>query len=109
MNRIFTPLLFLSVVFAAPALADDSGQTSQRLDVTIKVEMGDLLFFPKDYSTKESWPLVLFLHGSGEKGDVLEMVKKHGPPKLVAEGREFPFILVSPQCPKGKSWEPFRS
>lgn len=69
--------------------------------------MGYLLYLPKDYDTKESWPLVLFLHGSGERGDDLEMVKKHGPPKLVTEGKEFPFILISPQCPMGKSWEPY--
>ena len=106
MNRIFAHILFLTVVLTVPTFADDSKQTSQQLDVTIKVEMGYLLYLPKDYDTKESWPLVLFLHGSGERGEDLEMVKKHGPPKFVAEGKEFPFIVVSPQCPKGKSWEP---
>ena len=69
--------------------------------------MGYLLYLPKDYDPKAAWPLVLFLHGSGERGDDLEQVKKHGPPKLIAAGREFPFIVVSPQCPKDKSWEPF--
>lgn len=107
MNRCLSLPLFLAVVFAAPALADDADQTSQRLDVTVKVEMGYWLYLPKDYDTKESWPLVLFLHGSGERGDDLELVKKHGPPKLIAEGKEFPLIVVSPQCPKGKSWEPY--
>lgn len=106
MKRIVAPLLFLTVVFASPALADESGQTSQRLDVTIRVAMGYLLYLPKDYDTKESWPLVLFLHGSGERGDDLELVKKHGPPKLIGEGKGFPFIVVSPQCPKSQSWEP---
>ena len=106
MKRIVAPLLFLTVVFAAPALADESGQTSQRLDVTIKVAMGYLLYLPNDYDTKESWPLVLFLHGSGERGDDVELVKTHGPPKLIGEGKEFPFIVVSPQCPKSQSWEP---
>ena len=46
-------------------------------------------------------PLVLFLHGAGERGADLEQVRKHGPPRLIAEGRAFPFILVSPQCPEG--------
>jgi predicted peptidase len=106
MLRILTLLLFVTAVPPGPVMADDSGQTSQRLDVTIRVEMGYLLYLPRDYDTKESWPLVLFLHGSGERGDDLELVKKHGPPKLIAEGKEFPFIVVSPQCPQSQSWEP---
>ncbi|HTL30524.1 MAG TPA: prolyl oligopeptidase family serine peptidase [Tepidisphaeraceae bacterium] len=52
------------------------------------------------------WPLVLFLHGAGERGDDIEMVKTHGPPKLVAQGMRLPFILVSPQCPKDEWWDP---
>src|SRR5262249_55215941 len=45
----------------------------------------------------KDWPLLVFLHGSGERGDDLEKVRIHGPPKLIAEGKQFPFIVVSPQ------------
>jgi predicted peptidase len=64
------------------------------------------LYLPSDYDTKQSerWPLVLFLHGSGERGDDLEKVKIHGPTKLVAAGKEFPFVLCSPQCPADTRW-----
>jgi predicted peptidase len=86
--------------------ADDSGQTSQRLNVKIKIQMDYLLALPHDYEKRDAWPLVLFLHGAGERGDDLELVKKHGPPKLIGEGKEFPFIVVSPQCPKDVWWEP---
>jgi predicted peptidase len=96
------------VLFSGSLQADDSGQKAQRLDVTVKVEMDYLLYLPKDYDTQESWPLVLFLHGSGERGDDIELVKMHGPPKLIAGGKEFPFIVVSPQCPKTQSWEPIQ-
>jgi predicted peptidase len=57
-----------------------------------------------DKDAKQRWPLLLFLHGSGEKGEDLEKVKIHGPPKLVAAGKDFPFVLVSPQCPSGSRW-----
>ena len=60
----------------------------------------------QDYDQRDSWPLLVFLHGSGERGNDLELVKTHGPPKLIAAGKEFPFIVVSPQCPKDKTWEP---
>ncbi|WP_081152721.1 prolyl oligopeptidase family serine peptidase [Niastella vici] len=59
-----------------------------------------LLYLPDGYQqqdTLKKWPLLIFLHGSGERGDDLEKVKKHGPPKLVAQGKKFPFIVVSPQ------------
>ncbi|MGB2938002.1 MAG: prolyl oligopeptidase family serine peptidase [Phycisphaerae bacterium] len=64
-----------------------------------------LLYVPDAYNrTPTKWPLVLFLHGAGERGDDLELVEKHGPPKLIAQGREFPAIIVSPQCPKDTWW-----
>ena len=49
-----------------------------------------LLYLPKDYDQKESWPVLLFLHGSGERGDNLDLVKKHGPPKLIDGGQAVP-------------------
>jgi len=54
----------------------------------------------------QAWPLVVFLHGSGERGEDLEKVKVHGPPKHVAAGRSYPFILCSPQLEEGQSWNP---
>jgi predicted peptidase len=65
-----------------------------------------LLFLPKDYrgQTKQTWPLMLFLHGAGERGSDVWKVAIHGPPKRVTENPDFPFILVSPQCPEGKHW-----
>ena len=65
-----------------------------------------LIDLPAGYADDPTkrWPLVLFLHGSGERGDDLAKVRIHGPPKLAAAGKAFPFILVSPQCPNGTWW-----
>lgn len=64
-------------------------------------EMKYLIYLPPAYdSNDEKWPLLLFLHGAGERGDDLEMVKVHGPPKMIAQGRDFPFVVISPQCPE---------
>jgi len=81
-------------------------QRKSRLETQVPVRMDYLLYLPQEYESKESWPLLLFLHGAGERGDDLELVKKHGPPKLIAAGKQFPFIVVSPQCPKDRWWEP---
>ncbi|MHB0857307.1 MAG: carboxylesterase family protein [Anaerolineae bacterium] len=50
------------------------------------------------------WPLVLFLHGAGERGDDPEVVKAHGIPKLAERDPDLPFIAISPQCPTGTWW-----
>lgn len=101
--------LAVALLVPAVALCDETPgvQQSARLDTQVKVRMDYLLYLPKDYDKQAKWPLVLFLHGAGERGDDLELVKKHGPPKLIAAGKEFPFIVVSPQCPKNRTWEPF--
>ncbi len=52
----------------------------------------------------KKWPTILFLHGSGERGDDLKLVEVHGPPKLVKTSKDFPFIVLSPQCPLGTWW-----
>lgn len=75
--------------------------------VTRTNQLQYLLYLPSDYKADAGpkWPLVLFLHGAGERGSNLQRVAVHGPPKLVSQGRQFPFILVSPQCPEGRVWD----
>jgi len=65
-----------------------------------------LVDLPAGYANDsvKRWPLVLFLHGAGERGDDVARVRIHGPPKRAAAGDSFPFILVSPQCPQGTWW-----
>jgi predicted peptidase len=84
-------------------------QTENRFhgEVRSSLDLGYLLYVPKAAAAEPArkWPLVLFLHGSGERGTNLSKVAVHGPPKLVAAGKELPFILVSPQCPDGQVWD----
>ena len=53
------------------------------------------------------WPLVLFLHGAGERGSNLADVTRIGLPKLIADGKKYPFAVVAPQCPVGGWWDAF--
>ncbi|OGV38954.1 MAG: phospholipase [Lentisphaerae bacterium GWF2_49_21] len=65
-----------------------------------------MLYLPKDYKkTGTSSPLMIFLHGMGERGEYLESIKKVGPPKLIESGKEIPFIVVSPQWPDKSGWK----
>ncbi|HPS55801.1 MAG TPA: prolyl oligopeptidase family serine peptidase [Sedimentisphaerales bacterium] len=85
-----------------------AGQAEKSLArvVETKVEGKYLLYLPAGYEkvSEKKWPLVMFLHGAGERGDDINLVKIHGPAEMVEKGKEFPFILVSPQCPAGKWW-----
>ncbi|MCA8996263.1 MAG: prolyl oligopeptidase family serine peptidase, partial [Planctomycetaceae bacterium] len=99
-------LVLVSLVAVTVAEEKSGTQQAARLDVLVPIRLNYLLYLPKNYEDQEQWPLLLFLHGSGERGDDLELVKKHGPPKLIASGMDFPFIVVSPQCPQDRRWEP---
>ena len=85
-------------------------QTRQTLrrKITKKITSQYWLALPAGYAQqpKKKWPLLLFLHGAGERGDNLAAVKVHGPLKLVDQGRKFPFIVVAPQCPANDWWRP---
>lgn len=65
-----------------------------------------LVHLPDDYDADPDrrWPLVLFLHGAGERGFDLDLAATHGPPRLADDGQEFPFILVTPQCGESSQW-----
>lgn len=64
------------------------------------------LHLPKDYSPKGTrWPLMIFLHGSGERGSDVARVKAHGPPKIADRDSAFPFVLVSPLLPADEDWD----
>ncbi len=64
-----------------------------------------LIYLPKDYDG-QSWPLVVFLHGSGERGNDPTVLRGRGPFALVHSGAELPAIIVAPQCLLNCEWQP---
>ena len=66
-----------------------------------------LEYLPDDYASRQDWPLMIFLHGAGERGDDVEKVAVHGPMKYARAGQAYPFVIVAPQCPAGKYWDCF--
>lgn len=96
--------LFSSLLLPLAVAADDP-QEAREFSFVRETTLNYLIARPDGYEEQESWPLVIFLHGAGERGANLELVKTHGPPKLVKQGRELPFVLVSPQCPKDDWWD----
>jgi predicted peptidase len=111
MNIIIPALVATLTVMSNMALAADSPGTSAQQEIhfearsPVAAKIDFLLFLPRAYKeSNQRWPLILFLHGSGESGTNVAKVKAHGPPKIVESKPGFPFILVSPQCP-GRGWD----
>ena len=80
--------------------------SQKKCSFNITFQMEYLLFLPESYaqSANQEFPLILFLHGAGERGSDLDSVKRHGIPKIVETNPDFPFIAVSPQCPEDSWW-----
>ena len=69
------------------------------------VSLNYLQYLPEGYERSEQeWPFMLFLHGIGERGTDLDLLKLYGIPKVIEDGMDFPFIVVSPQCPIDTLW-----
>ena len=59
-----------------------------------------LLYLPKGYGQNQrQWPMILYLHGSQDRGEDLDMLKLRGIPRVAEEDEGFPFVAVSPQSP----------
>ena len=60
-----------------------------------------LVYLPENYGGSKAWPLVVFLHGAGERGVDPSRLRKQGPLRL-----KLPTVVVVPQCLPSYSWEP---
>ncbi|MFA8433199.1 MAG: alpha/beta hydrolase-fold protein [Marinifilaceae bacterium] len=63
-------------------------------------------YTPKDYNadTLRNWPLIIYLHGGTARGTDTLKLYNYGIPDQIWKGREFPFLIVAPQCPLNHRW-----
>lgn len=108
---LFSFALLLSFIFSCsggkyPITTGKNFVQKFHKEVKITYDTNYLIYLPDGYeSSGKPWPLVMFLHGSGERGTEINAVKSNGPPMLVEKGRKFPFILLCPQCPEKTIWD----
>lgn len=94
----------LILIFLFYALFSSAQMKTESFSVEKKISW--LVYTPENYSSDgEASPLLLFLHGGGERGNDLSKVKKWGPPRIIEEGGKLPFVVVAPQCPEGQFWD----
>jgi predicted peptidase len=62
------------------------------------------VYLPRGFKEQKQWPVMMFLHGDGERGDAkaeLDYVMIHGPLfEAWAQSRDLPFVIIVPQLPK---------
>ena len=97
-------LTLLPRVSVHAAEPEPGKQVEQSFKSSDSAEVHYLLYLPENYQAGTALPVMLFLHGRGESDGPLSVVAKWGPPQLVARGEKFPYILLSPQCPKEDNW-----
>lgn len=105
-------LLAAVVLSAAAARAAQPADLRSRLEKRVyKNAAGETLPYrlhvPRGYDSKQKYPIVLFLHGAGERGTDNEAQLKHAQVlRLVGDeaGRKHPCFLVAPQCPEKHQW-----
>ena len=95
--------LFFIILSASSLFA---GQTAQKMKEKVSGQkLSYLIHVPDVAAPADGWPMLLFLHGAGERGRNLEEVKVHGPPKLIDKFPELKnSVVVSPQCPRNSWW-----
>lgn len=97
----YTMLLVL-LLFSILSFGQKEVVGKLKTEIVQKKELAYALHIPAN--TKEKKPLLLFLHGSGEKGIDIELVKVHGPFKYL-KTNELDAYVLAPQCPENDYWD----
>jgi len=106
--------IILAVVAAASASAADRGlpvgRSVHRLSLhdPLTDHVNYLLYVPPSYSQGPAadWPLILFLHGSEQRGDDPALLQDVALLAFAEQEGDFPFVALIPQCPRNTHWPP---
>ena len=71
-----------------------------------KAALDYLVYLPADYDKDKSkqWTLVVFLHGAGERGSNVQLVRKNGLTQTLEQRGAIPYVMIAPQCPTNTGW-----
>ena len=95
-------IILIAFLFTWNSFSQSEVNGKMKTEIVQKHEMGYALHIPAN--TKEKKPLIIFLHGSGEKGTDIEKVKVHGPFKYL-KSHELDAYILAPQCPENEYWD----
>lgn len=111
--KTLTLLLLLLSVVCAQAQMDDTTGFGAAYHKQFFIKGTDTLryriMYPENYNAKKAYPLLVFLHGSGERGSDNEAQLYHGGGLFIKDSirKQFPAIVIFPQCPADSNWSRF--
>jgi len=98
-------ILFLLMLINLPLSAQDLSVFEKRVYTVNTQSLPYRIMFPKDYNPNKKYPLVIFLHGAGERGTDNEKQLKNGGQWLVDNLQsDYPAIVIVPQCLENDYW-----
>ncbi len=105
MKTLLPLLLTMACASAAETFESMTYKAKDGIEVLYRIAAPDKIEAGKKY------PLVLFLHGSGERGSDNEAQLKHGAKDILGNAEKLgqPIFLIAPQCPGDKTWAPYRT
>lgn len=106
MIRRSVSLVVLMLSFFTSVFSQDLSLFEKKMFISGNDTLRYRLLLPENFDKTKKYPLVLFLHGAGERGSDNEKQLVHGMPKFVdAQNRKnFQCIVIAPQCPLNQSW-----
>lgn len=103
--------LALAGILLAAGSEQANGQTRMEtgfLNRTVETEGAVYryqVYVPADYDAAKRWPVILFLHGAGERGtDGLVQTQVGLAPAIRADAKRYPAIVIMPQVPPDSMW-----
>ena len=97
--------LFL-FLFGVTGTAQDLDEFQKKEFKNADGSMPYRVLLPKEFDKSKEYPLLLFLHGAGERGDDNEAQLTHGADLFIKDEirKKYPAIVAFPQCPKDSYW-----
>ena len=103
MRTGLTLFLFFVVTAAWATAQTSTGFVKQSVDLNGESYLYQV-YVPPHWTPTRKWPVILFLHGAGERGSEGVEQTSVGLPSALPGGREFPAVVVMPQCRRGMWW-----
>jgi predicted peptidase len=99
--------ILLSLAGCGSVVDSTHRHTRQQAYISQAASLKALVYLPDGYKAAphKRWPLIVYLHGSSQRGDDLSLlIPGSGLPSRIEQGFRPPFIVVSPQCPLAATW-----
>ncbi len=101
-----TSFLFVAIIFSIHLFAQDFNLYEKKTLIEGDDTLRYRILYPENYNKNKSYPLIIFLHGIGERGYDNEAQLIHGGSLFLKDSlrKTFPAIVIFPQCPPTTIW-----